>query len=580
MPMPSAARGVRVGDRDRLALPADLALVGVQHAVDDLDQRRLAGAVLAEQRVDLARHAPRSSTRSLATTPGKRLVMPRSSRRGGGRAHRACLGHAASPPSFWAPCVVRRGERMQELGRRERRDHRRPLVARAAPPIGQTSRASSAVAEAELAQAALEARPLGARADQAEIGEVAAPQHRLADLEVERVAVGQDEIGARPPAPPRPRPAAGRSTHDLGARRAAGSENSSRAAVDPAHAGTAAAPAPRASARPTWPAPNSSTCGSRCRAARLAAPRARRRRPRRRARSSSVDVAAAALADRGPERQLERAAPPRRSPACARALRDRLPLQPAAADRADRWPRAVTSIAAPASRGVEPLAAATCTSTTGSPRGEQLRAATAASEVMRAASAARALPSSLDARSAPAPASPAGRAAGRADSPPMLAIASESACSTEIASISGGSPTALERKIVASRFSRPPSRRMLKTRGRSRAGRDLVGAGRVGPQPPLLVPPQLLGGQPAHALDEAALDLADVDRRVQRLADIVQDVDALDLVLAGQRVDRDLAAPPRHRRSRRTAGRGRSRGPSGSWASCRSRSRTARRAPM
>ena len=35
-------------------VPADLALVGLEHRVDYLDERRLAGAVLAEKRVDLA----------------------------------------------------------------------------------------------------------------------------------------------------------------------------------------------------------------------------------------------------------------------------------------------------------------------------------------------------------------------------------------------------------------------------------------------------------------------------------------------------------------------------------------------
>ena len=48
------ARRGGVGDRDRLALPADLAGGRLQRAVEDLDQRRLAGAVLAEERVDLA----------------------------------------------------------------------------------------------------------------------------------------------------------------------------------------------------------------------------------------------------------------------------------------------------------------------------------------------------------------------------------------------------------------------------------------------------------------------------------------------------------------------------------------------
>ncbi len=48
------ARRARVGQRDGLALPEDLAGVGLQQAVEHLDQGRLARAVLAEQRVDLA----------------------------------------------------------------------------------------------------------------------------------------------------------------------------------------------------------------------------------------------------------------------------------------------------------------------------------------------------------------------------------------------------------------------------------------------------------------------------------------------------------------------------------------------
>ena len=62
---------------------------------------------------------------------------------------------------------------------------------------------------------------------------------------------------------------------------------------------------------------------------------------------------------------------------------------------------------------------------------------------------------------------------------------------------------------------------------------------------PCLVPDQLLHGQPARALHVAALDLAEVDRRVQAGADVVQDVGAQDPVLAGQRVDRHLG----HRRA-------------------------------
>jgi hypothetical protein len=39
---------------------------------------------------------------------------------------------------------------------------------------------------------------------------------------------------------------------------------------------------------------------------------------------------------------------------------------------------------------------------------------------------------------------------------------------------------------------------------------------------PGLVPPQLLGGEPAHALDEAALDLAEVDRGIEGAADVAE----------------------------------------------------------
>ena len=52
------AERARLGGRrdlDALAVPAHLALVGPHGAVDDLHQRRLAGAVLAQHGVDLAR---------------------------------------------------------------------------------------------------------------------------------------------------------------------------------------------------------------------------------------------------------------------------------------------------------------------------------------------------------------------------------------------------------------------------------------------------------------------------------------------------------------------------------------------
>ena len=52
---------------------------------------------------------------------------------------------------------------------------------------------------------------------------------------------------------------------------------------------------------------------------------------------------------------------------------------------------------------------------------------------------------------------------------------------------------------------------------------------------------QLFAGQPAEALDEAALDLADVDGRVDGAAGVVKDVDAQQAVLAGEGVDGRLA---------------------------------------
>ena len=56
MPMPSARACAGIVGRDRLAFPEHLALRLPRHAVDDLHQRRLAGAVFAEHRVDLAGH--------------------------------------------------------------------------------------------------------------------------------------------------------------------------------------------------------------------------------------------------------------------------------------------------------------------------------------------------------------------------------------------------------------------------------------------------------------------------------------------------------------------------------------------
>ena len=54
IPTPASIAALRRAEPDRLALDQDLALVRVVQPVEDVHQRRLAGAVLAEQRVHLA----------------------------------------------------------------------------------------------------------------------------------------------------------------------------------------------------------------------------------------------------------------------------------------------------------------------------------------------------------------------------------------------------------------------------------------------------------------------------------------------------------------------------------------------
>ena len=74
------------------------------------------------------------------------------------------------------------------------------------------------------------------------------------------------------------------------------------------------------------------------------------------------------------------------------------------------------------------------------------------------------------------------------------------------------------------------------------SGRDLVGTGRVGGKVPLVVPHQLLGGQPAHALHKSAFDLTDVDGGVDAVSHVVEDVDFQHAAFAGQGVDGHFGA--------------------------------------
>ena len=102
-------RVARAAEGHALAVQADLTLVRPVQAGEHVHERRLAGAVLAEERVHLAARAPRSVTPSLATTPGNRFVMP-SMRTAGGR----------EAPAEPAPPV--RTSLTRLAGRRDRRD--------------------------------------------------------------------------------------------------------------------------------------------------------------------------------------------------------------------------------------------------------------------------------------------------------------------------------------------------------------------------------------------------------------------------------------------------------------------------
>ena len=59
----------------------------------------------------------------------------------------------------------------------------------------------------------------------------------------------------------------------------------------------------------------------------------------------------------------------------------------------------------------------------------------------------------------------------------------------------------------------------------------------MGHEPAILVPKELLQGQPTHSLNEAALHLADVDRGVDRVAGVMQEIGAQQFPFAGERVD-------------------------------------------
>src|SRR5207237_3899256 len=71
-------------------------------------------------------------------------------------------------------------------------------------------------------------------------------------------------------------------------------------------------------------------------------------------------------------------------------------------------------------------------------------------------------------------------------------------------------------------------------------GGDFVSGGGMGEEFAAGAVFQFFGGDPAHALDEAADDLAAVDAGVQGDAGVHQQVDAADAELAGEAVDFDF----------------------------------------
>ncbi len=196
-------------------------------------------------------------------------------------------------------------------------------------------------------------------------------------------------------------------------------------------------------------------------------------------------------------------------PACAAPGCDK-EFQIAAADRAV-CPSCQTSICVPASRGAEPLTAARVTSAQGSP--------------VASSSAARAHRLMARPRQRWRSSSTANRM--------RSGVAGASSCGTAVLADAGDRVAermehrdGQHQRRLAHRLGAmdgllavaPVQSVMLKAAG----GRCRPGSCRWrahGWQPAWRVEHQLLGGQPAHALNEAAFDLAEVDGRVQRAAD-------------------------------------------------------------
>src|SRR3546814_19275346 len=66
---------------------------------------------------------------------------------------------------------------------------------------------------------------------------------------------------------------------------------------------------------------------------------------------------------------------------------------------------------------------------------------------------------------------------------------------------------------------------------------DVCSSDFMGAEPTLIVPPQFFHGQPAEPLQIGALDLAEIDGRVERGTAVMQQVGAGETVFAGETVD-------------------------------------------
>ena len=181
MPMPSLRARAGLAIVHRLAFPADRPGIRLDDAVDDLHQRRLAGAVLAQHRVDLAgQHVEVDAVVGddagigLGDAFELRAVRMRGQ---SGITRRLPLPRTASV----GPRARRRARRRS---RRRWRPRSRPgsllrIGDAAAAPIGHMTRASASGAMSARGEPPLELCALRLRADEAEVAPVVARERRL-----------------------------------------------------------------------------------------------------------------------------------------------------------------------------------------------------------------------------------------------------------------------------------------------------------------------------------------------------------------------------------------------------------------